>query len=86
MIRITEFTNPRMAYAFVDYMATQGIKLTIEQQQNYVLFLEDEQKVDDVNAALQQFIRDPSNPRYLAASWQSGRAGTRLGYPKAELW
>lgn len=44
MIRITEFTNPRMAYAFVDYMATQGIKLTIEQQQNYVLFLEDEQK------------------------------------------
>lgn len=86
MIRITEFTNPRMAYAFVDYMATQGIKLTIEQQQNYVLFLEDEQKLDDVNAALQQFIRDPSNPRYLAASWQSGRAGTRLGYPKAELW
>lgn len=42
--------------------------------------------MDDVNAALQQFIRDPSNPRYLAASWQSGRAGTRLGYPKAELW
>ncbi|SER03137.1 GlpG protein [Rosenbergiella nectarea] len=86
MLRVTEFTNPRMAYAFVDYMATQGIKLHIEQQQNYVLFLDDEQKLDDVNAALQQFIRDPSNPRYLAASWQSGRAGTRLGYPKAELW
>nr|WP_276516153.1 rhomboid family intramembrane serine protease GlpG [Rosenbergiella australiborealis] len=86
MIRVTEFTNPRMAYAFVDYMATQGITLHIEQQENYVVLLKDEQKIDDVQAALQQFIRDPSHPRYLAASWQSGRAGTRLGYPKAEIW
>ncbi|MBT0727341.1 rhomboid family intramembrane serine protease GlpG [Rosenbergiella australiborealis] len=85
-MRVTEFTNPRMAYAFVDYMATQGITLHIEQQENYVVLLKDEQKIDDVQAALQQFIRDPSHPRYLAASWQSGRAGTRLGYPKAEIW
>lgn len=86
MIRVTEFNNQRMAQAFVDYMATQGITLHIDHQQNYILLLQDEQKLPEVQAALQQFIRDPSNARYLAASWQSGNTGSKLAYPKSELW
>jgi GlpG protein len=31
MLMITSFTNPRVAQAFVDYMATQGVILTIQQ-------------------------------------------------------
>ena len=31
MLMITSFSNPRVARAFVDYMATQGIILTIQQ-------------------------------------------------------
>ncbi|VFS35634.1 Rhomboid protease glpG [Serratia liquefaciens] len=31
MLMITSFANPRVAQAFVDYMATQGIILTIQQ-------------------------------------------------------
>ncbi len=86
MIRVTEFTNQRMAQAFVDYMATKRITLQIEHQQHYTLFLEDETKLAEVQAALQQFIRDPSHPRYLEASWHSGSSGNKLSYPKSELW
>jgi GlpG protein len=31
MLMITSFANPRVAQAFVDYMATQGVILTIQQ-------------------------------------------------------
>jgi GlpG protein len=30
MLMITSFTNPRVAQAFVDYMQTQGVILTIQ--------------------------------------------------------
>lgn len=85
MIRITEFNNPRLAQAFIDYMATQGVTLRLEHQQNYTLLLDDESKTAQVEKALAIFIRDPFHPRYQAASWQSGSTNSGLRYPRVPL-
>jgi GlpG protein len=85
MKRITQFNNPRMAQAFVDYMATQGVSLQIEQDQHYVVLLEDESKAEMVENELRQFVSDPYHARYQAASWQSGTMESGLHYPRNRL-
>ena len=44
MLMITSFSNPRVARAFVDYMATQGIILTIQQHTQTDVWLADESR------------------------------------------
>lgn len=80
MMRITHFTNPRLAQAFVDYMATRGVVLRIEHDEAYTILLDDDSKADLVENELQQFVRDPLHPRYQAASWQSGSTTSGLRY------
>ncbi len=80
MLMITSFTNPRVAQAFVDYMATQGIILTVQQHTKTDVWLADESQADRVNAELARFLENPGDPRYLAASWQSGQTGSGLHY------
>ena len=83
---ITQFTNPRMAQAFVDYMATRGVRLHIEQQQNsYQLWLDDEDQLTLTESELSQFMRDPNHPRYQAASWKSGTTRLRMEYPRGQF-
>ncbi|MEW6484333.1 rhomboid family intramembrane serine protease GlpG [Tatumella sp. UCD-D_suzukii] len=83
---ITQFTNPRMAQAFVDYMATRGVRLHIEQQQHsYELWLDDEDQLTLTESELSQFMRDPNHPRYQAASWQSGTTRLRMEYPRGQF-
>lgn len=72
MLMITSFSNPRVAQAFVDYMATQGIILTIQQHTQTDVWLADESQAGRVNDELARFLENPGDPRYLAASWQSG--------------
>ena len=45
MLMITSFSNPRVARAFVDYMATQGIILTIQQHTQTDVWLADESRL-----------------------------------------
>ena len=78
MLMITSFTNPRVAQAFVDYMATQGVILTIQQHTQTDVWLADESQAGRVNEELARFLENPGDPRYLAASWQSGQTGSRL--------
>ena len=85
MIQLTQFTNPRMAQAFVDYMATHGVALHIKQEEQFILLLEDETKREMVENELEQFVRDPFHPRYQAASWQSGRTDSKIHYQRASL-
>ncbi len=73
MLMITSFANPRVAQAFVDYMATQGIILTIQQHTQSDVWLADESQAGRVRAELARFLENPADPRYLAASWQSDR-------------
>lgn len=80
MLMITSFTNPRVAQAFVDYMQTQGVILTIQHHETADVWLADERQADRVRAELQAFMNDPGHPRYHAASWQSGNTHSGLRY------
>ena len=80
MLMITSFTNPRVAQAFVDYMATQGIILTIQQHTRSDVWLSDEAQEACVRDELERFLENPADPRYLAASWQSGQTNSGLHY------
>lgn len=68
MLMITSFANPRVAQAFVDYMATQGVILTIQQHNQSDVWLADESQAERVRAELARFLENPADPRYLAAS------------------
>lgn len=68
MLMITSFANPRVAQAFVDYMATQGVILTIQQHQQTDVWLADESQAQRVHAELVRFLENPGDPRYLAAA------------------
>ena len=84
MVRIITLSNPRVALAFVDYMATQGIRLESRPQQGHTveLWLADESRLSEVENQLEQFLRDPAHPRYQAASWQTGNTESTLSYPR----
>lgn len=86
MMRIAQFNHPRMAQAFVDYMASRGVTLLIERESNYVIVLEDESQLLMVENELAQFMRDPNHPRYQAASWQTGTTESGLRYPYSPVW
>lgn len=84
-MRITHFTHLRPAQAFVDYMATRGINLRIEQDSGYTLWLDDELQLSVVENELNQFIRDPNHARYQAASWHSGTTESGIHYHHTPL-
>lgn len=79
---VTSFSNPRIAQAFVDYMATQGIHLTIQQHTATDIWLADEQKAEQVQAELERFLANPGDPRYQAASWSTGQSNVAFSYKK----
>lgn len=85
MMRITEFSNPRMAQAFVDYMATRGITLRVEHNNHFTVWLDDDSKVNLVENELSQFIREPNHPRYQAASWHAGTTSSGIHYQRSSL-
>ena len=61
MLMITSFANPRVAQAFVDYMATQGVILTIQQHQQTDVWLADESQAERVRAELARFLENPGD-------------------------
>lgn len=85
MLMITSFANPRVAQAFVDYMQTQGIILTIQHHAQSDVWLADESQAERVKAELARFLENPGHPRYSAASWQSGQVGSGLHYRRFPL-
>ncbi|AFJ45345.1 rhomboid family intramembrane serine protease GlpG [Shimwellia blattae] len=81
MLMITSFDNPRMAQAFVDYMATQGITLTIRHAgPRCDIWLADTSAQERTREELARFMANPHDPRYMAASWQTGHTGSGLQY------
>jgi len=74
MVRVIVLSNPRAAQAFIDYMATQGVSLRAQYvQKETEIWLDNEQQLPQVQAALQQFIQQPHHPRYQEASWKAGK-------------
>ncbi|WP_042959194.1 rhomboid family intramembrane serine protease GlpG [Erwinia tasmaniensis] len=84
-MRITHFTHLRPAQAFVDYMSTRGIRLRIERDNGYTLWLDDESQSGVVENELDRFIRDPNHARYQAASWHSGTTHSGIHYQHTSL-
>nr|VUD25257.1 GlpG protein (membrane protein of glp regulon) [Salmonella sp. NCTC 7297] len=56
--------------------ATQGVILTIQQHNQSDIWLADESQTECVRAELARFMENPGDPRYLAASWQSGQTNS----------
>lgn len=84
MVRLIVLSNPRMAHAFVDYMATLNVTIEIHyQQQQIELWLVDESSEQLAHQELDRFLHNPNDPRYLAASWQSGRSDANITYHRA---
>ena len=84
MLMITSFANPRVAQAFVDYMATQGVVLTVQQPHpsQTDVWLANESQAEYVQDELDLFLENPADPRYMAASWQSGGTHSGLHYQR----
>ena len=75
MIHLISIANPRLAQAFIDYMAMQNIVIEIRaepQGKFFDLWLQDENKFEQAQQELKLFMQDPLNSRYQAASWQTG--------------
>ncbi|MBD2800134.1 rhomboid family intramembrane serine protease GlpG [Xenorhabdus sp. M] len=83
MINVTSISNPRLAQAFIDYMATQGVHLVMRptgEPSVVEIWLEDDNQLTQVEQELQHFVRDPLNARYQAASWQTGKSDSPFKY------
>ncbi|HGJ5876085.1 MAG TPA: rhomboid family intramembrane serine protease GlpG [Arsenophonus sp.] len=83
MIHLISIANPRLAQAFIDYMATQNIviQMRAEPEGKFVdLWLLDENKFDQVQQELKLFMQDPLNSLYQAASWETGHINKKFGY------
>jgi GlpG protein len=87
MIRIISLSNPRIAQAFVDYMATLGVQLQVKHDgQEVQLWLEDESQLEKVEPELNLFLKDPLHARYQAASWHTGSTQANLQYERYSYW
>lgn len=73
-MHLVTFSNPRLAQAFVDYMATQRIMLKVQpiSEHEIALYYDIEADLPHIQSELAQFLAHPDDPRYCAASWETG--------------
>ena len=69
MILLGRVPNPRMAQAFIDYLFNLDIDCQLRQQQGFELWLVTTDQQQLAQDEFEQFIVNPSHPKYLAASW-----------------
>ncbi|TKF31416.1 rhomboid family intramembrane serine protease GlpG, partial [Vibrio sp. F13] len=71
MIRLMVLDNPRLAQAFIDYMASRQIPIQMspEGEGRFALWLLDGQFQVETEAELNRFLAEPNHKRYQAASW-----------------
>lgn len=78
MVRLITMNNPRIAQAFIDYMASRSIDVRMMPEGNgqFVLWLMDTQHQVEVDAELKQFLDNPNDEKYHAASWDMAESRT----------
>ncbi len=70
MVEIGVINNPRLAQAFVDYLAVKGIEAKVAKTDDgYAICLPAMTHVEQASAELDRFLKDPFQKRYQAASW-----------------
>lgn len=78
MYRLAGMNNPRQAQAFIDYMASRGIALSLapDPDGDVAIWLNDSQYLVEAEAELHLFLANPLDKKYLAASWQVAESRT----------
>lgn len=82
MHRLAGLNNPRQAQAFIDYMASRGIALTLapEPEGMFAIWLKDSQYLVEAQAELNLFLANPQDRKYQAASWDVAESRTAKFY------
>ncbi|PSW19333.1 rhomboid family intramembrane serine protease GlpG [Photobacterium sanctipauli] len=82
MYRLAGMSNPRQAQAFIDYMASRGIALSLapEPEGRFAIWLEDSTHLVEAEAELHMFLADPYAAKYQAASWDVAESRTAKFY------
>jgi len=72
MIRLITLNNPRMAQAFIDYMASRQIEIKMmpEGSGQFSLWLMADEHQLEVESEIKQFLDNPNDRKYQAASWE----------------
>lgn len=72
MVRLITLNNPRMAQAFIDYMASRQIDVQMmpEGEGQFALWLLQSEHQVEAEAELNQFLANPNASKYQAASWE----------------
>ncbi|MGF1724459.1 rhomboid family intramembrane serine protease GlpG [Photobacterium nomapromontoriensis] len=85
MHRLAGMNNPRQAQAFIDYMASRGIALSLalDRHGEVAIWLNDSQYQVEAEAELHIFLANPLDKKYLAASWQVAESRTAKIYYKS---
>lgn len=77
MIEIGVITNPRMAQAFVDYLAVKSIDAKVAPlEEGFAICLPAMTHVEQASAELDLFLADPFQDKYQAASWDMAETRT----------
>jgi len=72
-IAIGRLNNQRAAQAFCDYLKSRGIDAWNKEEAGlYIVLIADSEAEDFASAELRDFLQDPSNKKYLDASWNEG--------------
>lgn len=75
MQQLVVIDHPRLAQAFVDYMATLSIECRLAPASPGVaIYLVDDNQIEPARRELEAFLKNPLDPKYQAASWQVGDA------------
>ncbi len=89
MFTLHHFQNLRAAQAFSDYLSALNIKNRIHHDEfDYQLLIEQSTQQNLAQAELDLFLQNPNDPKYLAASWQTGSANqdnAHLAYANSHL-
>lgn len=78
MVRLISLTNPRMAQAFIDYMASRqiDIKMMPEGGGQFALWLSNPEHQIEAESELNHFLANPNDAKYHAASWDMAESRT----------
>ncbi len=89
MLSLIVLDNPRLAQAYIDYMACQGIeiKMAPDGDGNVELWLIEDRDYQRARNELELFLVDPTHQRYAQASWErSETKGMNFHYHSTSLW
>ncbi len=72
MIKLIVINNPRVAQAFIDYMASRKIDVTMmpEGEGQYAVWLQNDAEQLEAESELRRFLENPYDDKYQAASWE----------------